>query len=57
MLFTRVRHAAATPFPPRPPTMLHVNYHPDKAARMAAAAAWYGGDAAALDGFPDGSER
>jgi arabinosyltransferase len=36
------------------PTMLHANYHPDKAARLAAAAAFFegGGDVAALDVLP-----
>ena len=47
---------SSSPFPPAPPTMLHVNYHPDKHPRMLAALAWYGGDAGALDAFPDGSE-
>jgi hypothetical protein len=66
VLFARVRHAAAraeadpatAPSSPRltPPTMLHVNYHPDKHPRMLAAVAWYGGEGGALDPFPDGSE-
>jgi hypothetical protein len=54
VLFTRVRHDPAGRS--EPPTMLHVNYHPDKHPRMLAAVAWYGGDDKALDAFPDGSE-
>lgn len=56
VLFTRVRHGDAATARRHPPTMLHVNYHPDKHPRMLAAVAWYGGEEGALDAFPDGSE-
>lgn len=39
------------------PVMVHMNYHPDKSSRMAAAIQYYfDGDKAALDSFPGGSE-
>jgi hypothetical protein len=38
------------------PTAVHVNYHPEKPARLAAVAAFYlGGDVRALEGLPVGS--
>ena len=37
--------------------MVHVNYHPDKLDRMKGVVKYFlGGDAGALEGFPDGSE-
>ena len=37
---------------------IHVNYHPDKYERMLAVVKFYvKGEKAALDGFPEGSER
>ena len=39
------------------PVMVHVNYHPDKLDRMKGVVKYFlGGDAGALEGFPDGSE-
>lgn len=55
VLFKKVRHMAPSAQPV--PAMLHVNYHPDKVPRMAAAMRYYWeGDARALDPFPGGSE-
>lgn len=42
----------------RLPIVVHVNYHPDKWERMKAIIRrWVDGDTAALDSFPDGSEK
>lgn len=55
VLFKEVRHT------PRSqqiaPIMIHINYHPDKHARMLAAIKYYvDGDDHALEPFPGGSE-
>ena len=55
VLFKEVRHT------PRSqqiaPIMIHINYHPDKHARMLAAIKYYvDGDVHALEPFPGGSE-
>lgn len=55
-LFKYLRHDAQK-FAGVLPSMVHVNYHPDKFERMQAVWAKYvEGDARALDKFPDGSE-
>ncbi|KAK9797806.1 hypothetical protein WJX73_009375 [Symbiochloris irregularis] len=55
VLFTRVRHDSA--LSSRLPAMVHVNYHPDKHARMLAIVERYvHGKQHALDGFPNGSQ-
>jgi len=58
VLFKDVRHRAVADMPSGgKPCMVHINYHPDKHARMRAVFAYYAdGDARALDGFPGGSE-
>mmetsp|Transcript_23 Transcript_23/g.50 ORF Transcript_23/g.50 Transcript_23/m.50 type:complete len:368 (+) Transcript_23:166-1269(+) len=54
-LFKDVRYR---PQKPPKPVMVHVNYHPDKHARMKAVFAYYKhGDLHALDPFPGGSEQ
>lgn len=57
VLFKEVRRRPQSDRPKEPPCMVHINYHPDKHARMRAVFAHYAdGDAGALDGFPGGSE-
>lgn len=57
VLFKDVRRRAPADRPPRAPCMVHVNYHPDKHARVLAVFRYYvDGDAKALDAFPGGSE-
>eukprot|EP00887_Chlorella_sp_A99_P004607 scaffold4.g4607.t1 len=55
VLFKRVRHMPKSQQPR--PVMVHMNYHPNKGERMAAAIKYYlEGDEHALDPFPGGSE-
>lgn len=55
VLFKRARHMPSASQPV--PAMLHINYHPDKVPRMAAAMRYYWeADERALDPFPGGSE-
>ncbi|KAK9817003.1 hypothetical protein WJX72_008113 [[Myrmecia] bisecta] len=55
VLFTKVRKDRK--FNAHRPVMIHVNYHPDKHARMKAIVRRFvAGDKHALDHFPDGSE-
>lgn len=53
-LFKRVRYDLV--LPQKRPVMVHINYHPDKKARMKAVSEFYNGDSGALVVFPDGSE-
>ena len=55
VMFTTVRHDSS--LSSRLPVMVHVNYHPDKHARMLALVQKYvHGKAHALDSFPNGSQ-
>jgi arabinosyltransferase len=57
VLFKDVRLRRKEDKPPHPPAMVHINYHPDKHARMLAVLRHYAdGDERALDGLPGGSE-
>jgi hypothetical protein len=57
VLFKDVRRRRKEERPRAPPCMVHINYHPDKHARMKAVMRYYSeGDEAALDAFPGGSE-
>lgn len=55
VLFKDVRHRPAHQRAWRP-VMVHINYHPDKHARMQAVFKYYAGDNHALDPFPGGSQ-
>lgn len=55
VLFKEVRHQARQQ--QVEPVMIHINYHPDKHARMLAVVKYYvDGDDHALEQFPGGSE-
>jgi hypothetical protein len=57
VLFKDVRRREKKDRPAKNPCMVHINYHPDKHARMKAVLRYYSeGDEHALDGFPGGSE-
>lgn len=57
VLFKDVRRRGKEARPKRDPCMVHINYHPDKHARMRAVLRYYAeGDETALDAFPGGSE-
>lgn len=57
VLFKDVRRRSAGDRPKQAPCMVHINYHPDKHARMRAVFQYYvEGDEKALEGFPGGSE-
>jgi hypothetical protein len=57
VLFKDVRLRKKEARPAEAPVAVHINYHPDKHARMLAVMRYYvDGDEHALDGFPGGSE-
>lgn len=57
VLFKDVRRRPRDKRPSKGPCMVHVNYHPDKHARVRAVMRYYAeGDETALDAFPGGSE-